>query len=595
MKSEPAFFNKVDPVDLFTTDPEEPPSWKYHHGCVMFLSRPDRLKGVSEGLEAIATQREEQRRQKSPEGRSRKRWQRSARKALLASKVSAAFARPSTTPSMSSQDVSRMDKLLDEHERQRAMNKFKAKDDMYHPKDFAVDFSPSRFKGLEDGLAALKGQLNQLGDLYDIQDEEDKVEKAMQRKAHSYSIPTEKEWEKINGFWMELNVKYGSLAQAFRAFDLNGNGSLSCIEFTTSCEMLKVGGDEYSWHLKLFHLLDGDGSNEIGVDEFMGSRLVLPDSKEGQQEVKRRSVEAKKRVTVGEKLAKKRADRLIGRASSREAPSAFGSEYTEREGDPADPEFFWSFLRQFFPGNDPGVSYSRAFKKIDVNRNGDLSQTEFVQGMQMVKYPGTRSDWKKLFFELDDDQDGSVRIGEFSNWQAPGSITKHDIENEALLAGKRYQARLNEEMNKSRLKEVLMDSAKHTTIENTPAMSAFDHVEEKLRFVPKQERSAMGEWTRTYGQVMALNRKDNCQTVRNGLAQMASDRITQATRVRYGERRPLSPGRSKPPAMGALRKFPNKEIFAFRMPRSKLDLPITTELAHLEGESRDVWRRRDYN
>ena len=24
------------------------------------------------------------------------------------------------------------------------MNKFKAKDDMYHPKDFAVDFSPSR-------------------------------------------------------------------------------------------------------------------------------------------------------------------------------------------------------------------------------------------------------------------------------------------------------------------------------------------------------------------------------------------------------------------------------------------------------------------
>ena len=34
-----------------------------------------------------------------------------------------------------------------------------------------------RFKGLEDGLAALKGQLNQLGDLYDIQDEEDKVEK----------------------------------------------------------------------------------------------------------------------------------------------------------------------------------------------------------------------------------------------------------------------------------------------------------------------------------------------------------------------------------------------------------------------------------
>jgi len=46
---------------------------------------------------------------------------------------------------------------------------------------------------------------------------------------------------------------------------------------------------------------------------------------------------------------------------------------------------------------------------------------------------------------------------------------------------------------------------------------------------------------------------------------------------------------------GALRKFPNKEIFAFRMPRSKLDLPITTELAHLAGESRDVWRRRDYN
>ena len=63
--------------------------------------------------------------------------------------------------------------------------------------------------------------------------------------------------------------------------------------------------------------------------------------------------------------------------------------------------------------------YARAFRQIDINKNGDLSQSEFVAGLQSIKFPGQRWQWKKLFFTLDDDQDGEIGIGEFSNWEAP--------------------------------------------------------------------------------------------------------------------------------------------------------------------------------
>jgi Ca2+-binding EF-hand superfamily protein len=482
-----------------------------------------------------------------------------------------------------------VNRLLDEHERKRAMNKAKAKDDMFHPHD--MNTSMRQFTTLESGLATFKGQLEQLGDLYDVEEKEhEEFGLGSHKKAHSYSVPTAKEWEKINSFWMELNVRFGSLANAFKEFDLNGNGDLSCIEFTQSCETLKVGGDDYHWQVKLFHLLDGDGSGSIGADEFMGSRLLLPDSDEGKAEIKRRK---ERKLTVGEKLEKKRASARASR-SSRD-PAASDSSF---EGDPADPEFFWAFLRQFFPDQaGPGGSYLRAFRKIDTNRNANLSQSEFVQGMQMIKYPGTRSQWKKLFFELDDDEDGSVKLGEFSNWEAPGSITPFDREDEALLAGKRYQARLKEEMEKSKLKEFILDSAQHSTIERTRGLTPYDKKEEKDRFMESSKSSdlLLSGWKRTYGQVMKLTRKDHCQAVRDGLARMAEARVEEAERVHKGSRRPLSPGRNKPPAMGALRKLPGRESFPFHQPHYQLNLPITTNLEELVDDDPKVWRRREYD
>jgi hypothetical protein len=346
--------------------------------------------------------------------------------------------------------------------------------------------------------------------------------------------------------------------------------------------------------VKLFHLLDGDGSGQIGADEFAGSRLVLPDSEEGKLEAKRRST---KFVTVGEKLEKKRASARVARGSkSSRDPAASDSD--SFDGDPADPDFFWFFLRQFFPDQaGPGGSYLRAFRKIDTNRNGSLSQSEFVTGMQIIKYPGTRGQWKKLFFELDDDRDGEVKLGEFSNWEAPGSITQHDRENEALLAGKRYQARLFEEIEKSKLKELILDSAKHTTMSRTPGFSDFDQAKSGDRFkqVVKQSMAQGPGWTRTFGGVMRLNRKDHCQAVRDGLAVMAEKRIEEYGRVQHGTRRILSPGRNKPPPMGALRRFPGRDNFDYHVPQYQLDLPITTELNDLFSDDADVWRRREYD
>jgi Ca2+-binding EF-hand superfamily protein len=578
---------KEDPVpdrhsgSLFTAE-DEPPSWKYHHGCVMYLSRPDRLSRVSSGLQELQESRE-LKRQKSAPTSPKKRWQTGLRKARLARSSINAFSqggRPSTTPAL---DVER---LLDKHEAERAMNKSKAVDDMFHPQSF----TPSRFVTLEEGLASFKHQVDMLGDLYDAEEKEH--EDVALKKERSYSVPTPQEWEKINAFWMELNVKYGSLAQAFKEFDLNGNGDLSCIEFTQSCETLKVGGDDYHWQVRLFQLLDGDGSGNIGADEFMGARLVLPESEEGKAEAKRKK---QKFLTVGDKLATRRASENAARRSGEgRAPSP--SETSSLEGDPSDPEFFWAFLRQFFPDSHPGGSYLRAFRKIDTNRNADLSQSEFVTGMQMIKYPGTRTQWKKLFFELDDDRDGSVRLGEFSNWEAPGSISKNDRENEALLAGKRYQARLKQEIEKTKLKDFILDSAKHTSTEKRPGLTQFDADYDKSRFSETggTTKSSNG-WTRTYGEVMKLTRKDNCQKVREGLQRMADERVTETSRVRQGFSRPLSPGRNKAPPSSALRPFPSRASYDYFVPQYQLDLPITTELRDLVANSEDVWRRRTYN
>merc|ERR1719238_2399790 len=107
---------------------------------------------------------------------------------------------------------------------------------MFHPHEFA----PKRLSSLDQGFAALKADMEQLGDLYDAEEEKEKEREDLVSKKQSYSIPTKEEWEKINTFWKELNVRFGSLGAAFKAFDLNGNGDLSCIEFTQSCATLNV-------------------------------------------------------------------------------------------------------------------------------------------------------------------------------------------------------------------------------------------------------------------------------------------------------------------------------------------------------------------
>lgn len=66
---------------------------------------------------------------------------------------------------------------------------------------------------------------------------------------------------------------YPDVNKAFRAFDTNGNGSLSAIEFEYGATAVGYKGDSG----KLYRYLDTDKSANIGVDEF--KKLLMPSKK----------------------------------------------------------------------------------------------------------------------------------------------------------------------------------------------------------------------------------------------------------------------------------------------------------------------------
>lgn len=397
----------------------------------------------------------------------------------------------------------------------------------------------------------------------------------------SYNTPTDKEWEWIEEFWKGLVMKYGSLAKAFRQMDLNRNGSLSCIEFQEGCRANNIditSGDA----AKLFRLFDGDRSGEITVAEFTGSRLLRADPEaEAQAEAKSQ--------------AAKKAE-MEAKAKSTGTSASDRRNFT---GDPADPETFWAFLRLFFPEKAPGLSYARAFRQIDINKNGDLSQSEFVAGLQSIKFPGQRWQWKKLFFTLDDDQDGEIGIGEFSNWEAPECRKK--TATTSMLGGARYQKALREEMDRIAKAPVLMESAKHSTLLSNTKLGDFAAVlQHNQRYGTQEAVILPGQlegdgWQRVYGTVMRMQRPDRCQRVRDGLDRLAEERVRYVKQAKGTQQRSLSPRRATAPRRDDDRQLPNLAVFrSSPIPKFPF-LPMCSMLEHSASEDLSVWRRPTYD
>merc|ERR1719409_2536112 len=109
--------------------------------------------------------------------------------------------------------------------------------------------------------------------------------------------------------------------------------------------------------------------------------------------------------------------------------------------------------------------------------------------------------------------------------------------------------------------------AKRTAMAGKPKLGAYDeklHGAQGERYEKKDAWVLPGAedgWTRVFGQVMAMKRPDRCQRIRDGLKQLARDRVAATAPTRSWYARPISPERARPPATGADRPLPSMAVF----------------------------------
>merc|ERR1719401_563806 len=77
-------------------------------------------------------------------------------------------------------------------------------------------------------------------------------------------VSEEESLQVLQDFSVVLIKRYGNYKKAFKAFDYNGNGSLSGAEFTTAAKQLGFPGDLTT----VFKAMDGDRLGDISVSEF---------------------------------------------------------------------------------------------------------------------------------------------------------------------------------------------------------------------------------------------------------------------------------------------------------------------------------------
>eukprot|EP00746_Dinoflagellata_sp_MGD_P000971 gnl/MRDRNA2_/MRDRNA2_101812_c0_seq1.p1 gnl/MRDRNA2_/MRDRNA2_101812_c0~~gnl/MRDRNA2_/MRDRNA2_101812_c0_seq1.p1 ORF type:complete len:737 (-),score=143.80 gnl/MRDRNA2_/MRDRNA2_101812_c0_seq1:20-2230(-) len=213
-------------------------------------------------------------------------------------------------------------------------------------------------------------------------------------------ILSKEEEDRLDKFWSWCKEQFGSLDKAFQAFDLNGNGQLSSVEFAEGCRARGYPGNPKIYK-RVFFLMDADLDGVIGKPEFMGSKIkrsstlnaleaqsmgttqssVNYDPFEDMNNAPRRSVLDVRRKVMIDDMFKQ---------------------------DPPVSQFI-EFLFSSY------ASLKEAFRQIDINRNGLLSKSEFKDGLRILRVGKLNlldKHLDNLYDRLDINGDGHISVDE---------------------------------------------------------------------------------------------------------------------------------------------------------------------------------------
>jgi Ca2+-binding EF-hand superfamily protein len=423
-------------------------------------------------------------------------------------------------------------------------------------------------------LAFLRQETGALGSRYESS--------SPNKSAKEKTTVTPEQYNKVAAFWLECDYLFGGRENAFSKFDMNGNGDLTCIEFMHSAVQNRVHNADTKELKKIFAILDRNSDGCISLAEFSGENLIKPD----ESEFKEKGMKERKERAGTPKVVIK---------PSTEMP------FSEEDGDPSEQATMLEFLKKKFPEKTVGLSFKRGFNAIDFNRSQSVSQTEFYSGLERLGYPGTKAEWKKLFFSMDIDGDGILGLGEFSNWQAAGIKIKEvkAINRPLTSSGKSGTSDSSRTTTPEFLKHTRGSrrgskvarrfswsrrSTAHTAI-NTEKYDDRNHLQEAGEAVILQ--GATSGWERAAGHnALVMLREPYCEKVRAGLTAMANERMKgKGLAMRSQAQHQLQSSLTEPEPLRVL----------VHVPHEYQKLPVSNSLEQLFTEDKQVFRRTSYD
>jgi len=236
---------------------------------------------------------------------------------------------------------------------------------------------------------------------------------ALKRMSQTKIVSIEDE-EKLDNFWTWCKETFGTLEKAFKAFDLNGNGQLSSVEFADGCRARGYPGNPTKYK-RIFFLMDADLDGSIGKPEFSGSKVRRQSTLEAEEARKKLGIQ---RQTIN-------VDPFAGIADGETRGSVLSMKRSlmvneMRKQDPVVAQFV-DFLFQGYE------TLKAAFRQIDINRNGLLSKSEFKDGLRILRI-GKMSmqdlHLVDLFKRLDEDNSGHITVDEMISETADPMIQR---------------------------------------------------------------------------------------------------------------------------------------------------------------------------
>lgn len=222
----------------------------------------------------------------------------------------------------------------------------------------------------------------------------------MRRISRARVLNTDEE-AKVDHFWAWCKEQFGSLDKAFQAFDLNGNGQLSSVEFADGCRSRGYPGNPKTYK-RIFFLMDADLDGAIGKPEFMGSKIRRMSTLEA-LEAARGSTETRASVTHD---AFDMMDSKPKRSTIHAKRATMVNDLFKQ--DPPVSQFI-SFLFMSY------ATLKDAFRQIDINRNGLLSKSEFKDGLRILRVGKLNlldKHLDDLYDRLDINGDGNISVNE---------------------------------------------------------------------------------------------------------------------------------------------------------------------------------------